>query len=792
MVRLSNNQLTAKRRFMERYMGAANAASGSLVDPNANVSQKNIATLASELNKDINIQLNRFNMVKEITKEYGEELAQEYIRQLEDHEIYKHDESSIFPYCVSVTLYPYLLNGTVPLGGSCEAPNHLDSFCGSFLNLLYEISAQFAGAVATPEWLMYFDYFARLDFGDDYLNTNLKEVHKGFNTVVYGINEPAAARNYQAVFWNISIFDEPYFKSLFEDFVFPHTFGRPNWATTKNLQKEFLSWFNNERYHKILTFPVVTATRLCTDKSTGEAVDKDTSRMLASQLASGNSFFIYSSDSVDSLASCCFHGSEEVLVKDSVNGVSRMSIRDYHETPWGQKKNPTVFHDGSWCSMRFVKTKRAGRKLYEVVTVNNKVMVVTEDHLHPVYSRGDVRTDALTTDDYIMVNTSVLEGVPSADAHLTYTDGILIGAYLGDGSTYVRGGSVETTLSLSKEKITAIPFDFGDWHIYEGAHNVVFAKTSNKMVNHFIKSWVKGGYANIKRLNLNCLLQSKEFRRGVLDGLYLTDGGNSNRIYTTSEGLAKDIEVLCTSLGVPTIIDISDRTDEPVIIRGETYTRNFPLYCIRFYSDTNKRTMKDVYKKVLGRTYFKIKSVTEVPDFEVDDDYVYCYEMKGEEPYFTLPSGVVTHNCRLRNEVQDKPQFSFTLGAGGISTGSIGVITLDINRLIQEKRSLPEEIAKIHKYHRAWRNIIENYYEKNMLPVYSHGFISLDRQYSTIGISGLVDAALSQGIEPRDTEEYRAFCKGILETIYNMNREAQTTYGMRVNTEFVPKHNWAR
>jgi ribonucleoside-triphosphate reductase len=446
MVRLSNNQLTAKRRFMERYMGAANAASGSLVDPNANVSQKNIATLASELNKDINIQLNRFNMVKEITKEYGEELAQEYIRQLEDHEIYKHDESSIFPYCVSVTLYPYLLNGTVPLGGSCEAPNHLDSFCGSFLNLLYEISAQFAGAVATPEWLMYFDYFARLDFGDDYLNTNLKEVHKGFNTVVYGINEPAAARNYQAVFWNISIFDEPYFKSLFEDFVFPHTFGRPNWATTKNLQKEFLSWFNNERYHKILTFPVVTATRLCTDKSTGEAVDKDTSRMLASQLAAGNSFFIYSSDSVDSLASC----------------------------------------------------------------------------------------------------------------------------------------------------------------------------------------------------------------------------------------------------------------------------------------------------------------------------------------------------CRLKNEIQDKPQFSFTLGAGGISTGSIGVITLDINRLIQEKRSLPEEIAKIHKYHRAWRNIIENYYEKNMLPVYSHGFISLDRQYSTIGISGLVDAALSQGIEPRDTEEYRAFCKGILETIYNMNREAQTTYGMRVNTEFVP------
>lgn len=69
-------------------------------------------------------------------------------------------------------------------------------------------------------------------------------------------------------------------------------------------------------------------------------------------------------------------------------------------------------------------------------------------------------------------------------------------------------------------------------------------------------------------------LQSKAFRRGILDGFYATDGGNSNRIYSTSEGLIHDIECLCSTLGLNTVIDVFDRTDEPVVIRGESYQRN--------------------------------------------------------------------------------------------------------------------------------------------------------------------------------------------------------------------------
>ena len=83
------------------------------------------------------------------------------------------------------------------------------------------MSSQFAGAVATVEFLTYFDYFARKDFGENYLETHRLEVENHLQQVVYSINQPAAARGYQSVFWNISVYDRFYFDAMFGDFVFP-------------------------------------------------------------------------------------------------------------------------------------------------------------------------------------------------------------------------------------------------------------------------------------------------------------------------------------------------------------------------------------------------------------------------------------------------------------------------------------------------------------------------------------------------------------------------------------------
>lgn len=300
-VKLSKTQLEQKYNFIEKYKEASNAASGSDVDANANVERKNTATLMAELNKDINIQVKRYCVSKKIEELFGKDLANEYNRQIESHEIYVHDESALHPYCVSITMYPFLLNGLKGLGGESKAPKHLASFCGNFINLCYALSSQFCGAVATVEFLLCFDYFARKDFGDNYLETNKKIIENSFQQVLYSINQPASARGYQAIFWNISIFDKYYLQSLFEDFVFPDM-STPNWDSIIKLQKLFMKWFNEERRKALLTFPVVTAAMVVDENG---PKDEDFADMCAEEMSKGNSFFVYESDSVDSLASCC-------------------------------------------------------------------------------------------------------------------------------------------------------------------------------------------------------------------------------------------------------------------------------------------------------------------------------------------------------------------------------------------------------------------------------------------------------------------------------------------------------
>lgn len=95
-MKLSSEQMRAKLSFINNYIQPTNAADVSLVDANANITHKNVATLAQEIHKDINVQLNRALMTNKISELFGIELAEEYIRQLETHEIYKHDETHPF------------------------------------------------------------------------------------------------------------------------------------------------------------------------------------------------------------------------------------------------------------------------------------------------------------------------------------------------------------------------------------------------------------------------------------------------------------------------------------------------------------------------------------------------------------------------------------------------------------------------------------------------------------------------------------------------------------------------
>ena len=312
--RFEDREVRDKLRFLIDYCNATNPATGSKYDANANVENKNIATLIGELPKSNFIRLNRKLLTDKIKQMYGKEVSDKYLDLLNRHFIYKNDETSLANYCASITMYPWLLSGTLSIGGNSTRPTNLKSFCGGFINMDFMVSSMLSGACATPEFLMYLNYFIGKEYGNDYFlradkvvdlskkqRTLDKVITDCFEQIVYSINQPTGARNFQAVFWNIAYYDKYYFESLFGNFVFPDG-DKPDWDSLDWLQQRFMRWFNAERTKAVLTFPVETMALLSKD---GDVLDKEYGNITARMYAEGHSFFTYMSDNADSLSSCC-------------------------------------------------------------------------------------------------------------------------------------------------------------------------------------------------------------------------------------------------------------------------------------------------------------------------------------------------------------------------------------------------------------------------------------------------------------------------------------------------------
>lgn len=649
------------------------------------------------------------------------------------------------------------------------------------------------------------------------------------------INQPAAARGMQSAFVNFSYFDKAFFEGMFGNFYFPDG-TQPDWESLNWIQKEFMKWFNQERLRCVLTFPVESFALVYKD---GKFADPESAEFVAEEYARGHSFFTYISDTVDSLSSCCFSKDQKVLWKSSTKGVQLTTLEELDNLKWDpDKKNLRIFHNGSWVSGKSI-CLRNTNKMYKVTTYNNKEFTMTDNHIN-VTLEGEKRTDALTENDYLMFNTIPLQATSENDEHLSYAQGFVIGAFLGDGSfgSEIKGTIYDINFSQNADKyqkmiemINIANAECGGSSLASVSdiyNNVYPVRISSKQLAAFIMKWTnweRGTYAYNKKLNLNCLLQSYDFRKGILDGWYNTDGGNSNRCYTTSPELVENMEVLITSLGMQSIINTSDRTDEKVVIRGEVYDRNYPLYCIRWYEPANHRANKDVENSWIKKNnsiYFKIKSIEEVEY----TDPVYCIECKNEqEPYFTLPCGLITHNCRLRNKVQTK-EFNFTNGNMGVETGSKSVITLNLNRIIQNWfKTLPAEVIndwdseltksivtesiteyfntileRVLKYHVAYNELLWDMCNAGLLPVYTAGFIHLDKQYLTYGLNGLNQAAEFLGIKCTNNEDYKQFCKllfGIISKFCDSHNGKYFDHKITLNVEQVPaeslsikNYNW--
>lgn len=209
--------ITDKISYIHKYSNSNESATNlSNTDDNANSNQKNVASLESEVYKDINRIIQRREM-KSLLAEIGSPYRDQYIKDLEHHIIYTHDEASSpvqKPYCSAYTLFPLLVDGTTNVDGTKNhAPKHLSSFCGQFQNLVFLLSAQKKGAGAYGEFFNFFSYFCEKEWGKDYYlkadtiitnnecleqRTIGKTIDQYFQSITHYINQPAQNRGYQS------------------------------------------------------------------------------------------------------------------------------------------------------------------------------------------------------------------------------------------------------------------------------------------------------------------------------------------------------------------------------------------------------------------------------------------------------------------------------------------------------------------------------------------------------------------------------------------------------------------
>lgn len=311
------NHATKDIEFIHNFVKSDNTANAT-IDDNSNVGTKGIGVLNAEIHK-VDNKLTNTEWWESFVKKRDPNFNIKVMRNDFKTILYPHDSSSQVgePYCMAASMYPFLLSGLEKLGGKSAVPKNLDSFCGIYVNLNFALASEIKGAVATPEFLMYMDYFCRKEWGNNYyLKPSVKittdycikqktigsQIDQYFQQVTYSINQIAGARGMQSPFTNFSFFDKYFFEGMFGEFVFPDG-TKPEWNSTNWLQRRYLHWLNQERLKCILTFPVCSYACL-TDKE-GNFKDLDTFHFICSEYAQGNSFFTYMSRSVDSLSSCC-------------------------------------------------------------------------------------------------------------------------------------------------------------------------------------------------------------------------------------------------------------------------------------------------------------------------------------------------------------------------------------------------------------------------------------------------------------------------------------------------------
>lgn len=319
---LSDGQLSFTD-FIDNFIDKENVANAS-IDANSNISQKDIVTLMSEMSKPHRKLLAYNKIYHELQKKYGFKDANKIIEDLWSYSLYLHDfdTATFYPYCYAYDIKDIVERGLFFIENYNAKPaRHLDSFIQILMEAIAWLSRRQSGAVGLPNLIPYLYWYWKKDIAENYY-TESPEIYRDqqIQSLIYRLNQPWI-RTDQCAFTNVSVFDHPYFESIFGGSVFPDgTFMIDEEEEIIEFQKRFIDIVNKVREENVFTFPVLTASLLYVD---GKFVDEEFAKWACEASRKWNLFNFFTDSSVNSLSNCCrLKSSIEDLYFNSIGGTA--------------------------------------------------------------------------------------------------------------------------------------------------------------------------------------------------------------------------------------------------------------------------------------------------------------------------------------------------------------------------------------------------------------------------------------------------------------------------------------
>ena len=825
--------------FLSNFVGKNTLADAS-IDPNANANHRDIRSFMTEKGKpsDKLFALNKIFL--EIKKKWGLKTAKEWLEQEFSKGFYLNDSTSAsyYPYCWANDLTKLATEGLFFLNGyNNQPPKHLTTYIDDVIEFVSFLSNRQSGAVGLPNVVIWAYYFWKNDVANDYyIKSPDYYLRQSFQKFIYRLNQPFL-RIDQSAFTNVSIFDRNYIEALFGGVEFPDgSFAIDQIEEIINCQKVFMEVVSEIREKEsMFTYPVLTYSLLRRNDLTEDQlqemirtkkwdifVDKEFARWCSDHNTKWDDSNFFVSDNVGVLSNCPLSGDTKILYwSDYYNKFSLSPIKEVYFNRLRNHANEPikVLANGKLIECKI--NKFDDKAEYLITLTNGATLKTTANHLNKVYGKEYLKTSKLTTNDYLPYS---LKAYKSND-YLTFEEGKLVGMFLGDGS---YRNSTEITFSLhcdtNKEDIEFLKSycsnHFGAKFNYTSCTSQLTGKNlclnvniNSSYLRGLISQFVIGDNALNKDLDLSVLNCSIEFRKGIIEGLYATDGNksseNCNRIYTSSEKLKDSLIVLFSSLGLVTKI-YEDNRD------GRLGTN--PCYTIRWFTPQGRTKRKDSY--ILDNEYMwiKIKSIEKIKGNNLGGSY--CLEVVSENvpEEFMLGNGVITHNCRLLSDTNKLNPFINSIGGTALSVGSCRVSTINLCRIAYEalgyaknpnptavnKEKAKQTYLKILKDRvlldckalTSMRHIIKRNIEKGLLPNYQDGAVEFDKQFCTIGGIGMYEVMDLFGLIDTDefgfksySEEAVKFATEILNTINEVKDNFECDFSF--NVEMIPAENCA-